>query len=48
MRFAIRALIVALLATPSLAYSQAGVEYAVARSDAQFTEVIEMARFRFD
>jgi len=48
MRFAIRALIVALLATPSLAYSQAGVEYAVARSDAKFTEVIEMARFRFD
>jgi len=48
MRFVIRALIVALLATPSLAYSQAGVEYAVARSDAKFTEVIEMARFRFD
>ena len=48
MRFAIRVLIVALLATPSLAYSQAGVEYAVARSDAKFTEVIEMARFRFD
>ena len=48
MTFAIRVLIVALLATPSLAYSQAGVEYAVARSDGKFTEVIEMARFRFD
>ncbi len=39
--------LVAILATPSL-HAQAGVEYAVARSDMKYAEVIEMARDRFD
>lgn len=38
---------VALVAAPSL-HAQVGVEYAVARSDAKYAEVVEMARFRFD
>jgi len=47
MKHVLRFVIVALLATPSL-NAQSGVEYAVARSDAKFAEVIEMARGRFD
>ena len=38
---------VALVAAPSL-HAQVGVEYAVARSDAKYAEVVEMARIRFD
>ena len=48
MKFVTRVLILAGLATPSVAYSQAGVEYAVARTDAEYTEVVEMARVRLD
>ncbi len=38
----------AILALPTLASAQAGVEYAAARSNATFAEVIEMARFSID
>ena len=48
MKYALRFALVALIANPSIASAQAGVEYAVARSDAKFAEAIEMARFRFD
>ena len=48
MKFVIRVLILGVLATPSVAYSQAGVEYAMARADADYIEVVEMARVRFD
>ena len=47
MKHVLRLVLVAFLATPPLAYSQA-VEYAVARPNAQFAEAIEMARMRFD